>query len=63
MGVIIKVVSTTLENFIYICGLMFLFIIIYALLGMQIFGGKLNYRLNNERAGFDTFLYAFLAMF
>lgn len=34
MGVIIKVVATTLENFIYICGLMFLFIIIYSLLGM-----------------------------
>ena len=34
MTVIIQVLSKTMEKFVYICTLMFLFIIIYALLGM-----------------------------
>lgn len=68
MNVIVKVVSTTLENFIYICLLMFLFVIIYSLLGMTLFSGRLQYRLNTVGAytivqNFDNFLYSFLAVF
>jgi len=40
---IISVLSLSLSSFVYLCLLLFLFVFIYALLGMQIFGGKFNF--------------------
>lgn len=43
--------------------LLFLFIIIYALLGMQIYGGQFNLRNNEIRISFDDFEQAFFSIF
>ncbi|KAL3982073.1 Ion transport family protein [Acanthocheilonema viteae] len=45
--------------------LLFLFIVIFALLGMQVFGGKFNFNPMNPkpRANFDTFTQALLTVF
>ncbi|KRX25280.1 Voltage-dependent calcium channel type D subunit alpha-1 [Trichinella nelsoni] len=46
--------------------LLFLFIVIFALLGMQVFGGKFNTidpNMNKPRANFDTFVQALLTVF
>jgi len=45
--------------------LMFLFIVIFALLGMQLFGGKFNYDETTQkpRANFDTFFQSLLTVF
>jgi Ion transport protein len=59
----VKVIQSTLENFIYICGLMFLFCIIYSLLGMQMYGGEFNFRDNKINGDFDSFYTAFLVIF
>lgn len=43
---------------------MFLFIIIYALLGMQMYGGEfMNYRYNPYRNNYDSFQNAFITVF
>lgn len=45
--------------------LLFLFIVIFALLGMQVFGGKFNFNPTQPkpRANFDTFIQALLTVF
>ncbi|XP_023318725.1 muscle calcium channel subunit alpha-1 isoform X2 [Trichogramma pretiosum] len=45
--------------------LLFLFIVIFALLGMQVFGGKFNFSTEEDkpRANFDTFLQSLLTVF
>ncbi|PAV73408.1 hypothetical protein WR25_19168 isoform B [Diploscapter pachys] len=45
--------------------LLFLFIVIFALLGMQVFGGKFNFnpQAPKPRANFDTFIQALLTVF
>lgn len=43
MQVIMEVIGKALEDFMYIFFLLILFNYIYALLGMQIFGGKFNF--------------------
>lgn len=45
--------------------LLFLFIVIFALLGMQVFGGKFNFNSTQPkpRANFDTFVQALLTVF
>uniref|UniRef100_A0AC35GND3 Voltage-dependent L-type calcium channel subunit alpha n=1 Tax=Panagrolaimus sp. PS1159 TaxID=55785 RepID=A0AC35GND3_9BILA len=45
--------------------LLFLFIVIFALLGMQVFGGKFNFNpaMPKPRANFDTFIQALLTVF
>jgi hypothetical protein len=63
MQVIIQVISTTMEKFMYICILMFLFVIIYALLGMQLYVGKFDLYNNTIRSTFDSFFYSFLTVF
>jgi len=42
MQVIMRVISSTVEEFMYIFLLLLLFNYIYALVGMQLFGGKFN---------------------
>lgn len=65
MKVIIDVVSSTIEQFTYIGLLLFLFIFIFSLLGMQLFGGKYNFLLPGERArqNFDDITSALLTVF
>lgn len=64
MSVIIKVVGKVAENIMYIALLLFLFIFIYALLGMQIYGGKfMNLKDNDVRTDFDTFQHSFITCF
>jgi voltage-dependent calcium channel L type alpha-1D len=45
--------------------LLFLFIVIFALLGMQVFGGKFNFNpmQPKPRANFDTFVQSLLTVF
>lgn len=45
--------------------LLFLFIVIFALLGMQVFGGRFNFNPQHPkpRANFDTFIQALLTVF
>lgn len=45
--------------------LLFLFIVIFALLGMQVFGGKFNFNpmQPKPRANFDTFIQSLLTVF
>lgn len=45
--------------------LLFLFIVIFALLGMQVFGGKFNFNpmMPKPRANFDTFVQSLLTVF
>ncbi|EAR95184.2 cation channel family protein (macronuclear) [Tetrahymena thermophila SB210] len=63
MGVIIKVISRTLDSFIYIAFLLFLFIFIFTLLGMQIYGGKLQIIDPRVRQNFDNFQNGFITVF
>ena len=62
MQVIMKVISNTISSFIYIFLLLILFNYIYALLGMQIFGGQFNYP-NRLRQDFDRFITSYLCVF
>jgi len=45
--------------------LLFLFIVIFALLGMQLFGGKFNFVITQDkpRSNFDTFWQSLLTVF
>ena len=43
MKIIINVVGKTISSFMYIAILLFLFIFIYSLLGMQLYGGKFDF--------------------
>ncbi|CAJ0933163.1 unnamed protein product, partial [Mesorhabditis belari] len=55
----------SLRSIISLLLLLFLFIVIFALLGMQVFGGKFNYNPQQPkpRANFDTFIQALLTVF
>lgn len=63
MQTIIGVMIRSYKSFIYITMLMFLFIFIFSLLGMQTFGGQMNYPDGLPRGNFDTFPIAFITVF
>lgn len=63
MQMIIGVISRSLTSFIYIALLLLLFIFIYALLGMQFFGGKFNFPDGKPLTHFDNFNNAFVTVF
>ena len=63
MQVIIKVISVSFMDFVYITLLVFVFIFIYTLLGMRLFGGNLNFPEGLPRQNFDTFIVAFFTSF
>ena len=63
MQVIIAVFVRSASSFAYIMMLLFVFLFIYTLLGMQMFGGKLDYITGKPRGNFDTFLVAFYSSF
>lgn len=52
-----------MSSFAYIALLLMLFVFIYALLGMSIFGGKLTFEENSPRSNFDSFHNAFVITF
>ena len=62
MQVILEVIGKSLEDFMYIFFLLILFNYIYALLGMQIFGGKFNFS-GSTRMNFDDFFIAYMSVF
>lgn len=64
MVLIINVIMKSFESFMYITILMFTFVFIYALLGMQVFGGKYNFGDEEPaRGNFDSFVIAFVTVF
>jgi hypothetical protein len=64
MKIIVQVIGKTIEDFAYISMLLFLMIIIFSLLGMQIFGGNFVYEDQEYvRMNFDSFFNAFLSNF
>lgn len=63
MQVIIGVVATSAESFLYITVLLFVFVFIFTLLGMQIFGGEFNFADGVPRGNFDSFPIGFLTVF
>lgn len=62
---IINVISRSIESFIYLAMLLMLFIFIYALLGMQMFGGVFEDPevVGTVRYNFDSFNNAFITSF
>jgi len=63
MQLLIRVISSTITSFVYIGMLLFIFLYIYALLGMQLFGGKFNFTEGKPRQNFDSFHNAFLSVY
>ena len=62
MAVIIEIMGNLIITFLYLFGLVILFVYIYSLLGMEIFGGKLDYDCVS-RQNFDDFLAALNSSF
>ena len=64
MVLIINVIMKSFEAFFYITILMFTFVFIYALLGMQTFGGRYNFGDEDPpRGNYDSFEIAFVTVF
>ena len=64
MVLIINVIMKSFEAFMYITILMFTFVFIYALLGMQTFGGKYNFGDEEPaRGNYDSFVISFVTVF
>lgn len=65
MRMIVKIITRALKSFIYIALLLLLFMFIYTLLGMQIFGGAFPQYSSNFRfrENFDSFSSAFITVF
>lgn len=60
---IFGVISRSYKSFVYITALMFLFIFIYSLLGMNTFGGRFNFQDGIPRGNYDNFSIAFITVF
>jgi GTPase SAR1 family protein len=60
---IIKVAGSTGSTFVYMAILLIMFIFIFALLGMQVYGGQFNFVGGKPRRNFDSFNEAFLTTF
>ncbi len=60
---ILKVIGASISKIIYLALLLLLFIVIFALVGMEIFGGKFNFEEGNSRSNFDTFYNSFITVF
>lgn len=64
MRVIMGVVNSVITEFMYVFFLLWLFIFIYTLLGMQIFGGTfVSQSVTGIRQNFDTFFNALFSIF
>ena len=61
---IVKIIGHSLASLVYIGLLLLLFMFIFAILGMQLFGGKFDFEDGQESSvSFDTFLDAVIAVF
>jgi len=58
-----QVIGKSYKSFIYITALMFLFILIFSLLGMSVFGGAFNYVDGKPRGNYDQIGIAFITIF
>lgn len=63
MQTIMQVIAKSYKSFIYITVLMFLFVIIFSLLGMSLFGGTFNFVEGKPRGNYDSFSIAFVTIF
>jgi hypothetical protein len=63
MGEIMRVISSTISGVTYLAMLLLLFTVIFALIGMQVFGGKFDFPEGRPRANFDTFFSSFVTVF
>lgn len=69
MQIIMDVLVKSMNSFIYLALLLFLFLFIFTLLGMQIFGGNMNFEENFSGPpgvptnNYDSFNSAFLTCF
>lgn len=63
MQTIMDVIARSISSFLYLALLLLLFIFIYALLGMQTFGGRFDFEDGKPRGNFDTFNKAFVTVF
>lgn len=63
MGVIHAVVVETFEQYIYVALLLIIFLFIFGLIGMQIFGSQLIYKDRLPRQNFDSLLASFFSLF
>lgn len=58
------IISNTLSSFIYLLVILILFNFVYAIIGMQLFGGTFKTHLNiDNQFNFDTFWTSFLTAF
>jgi hypothetical protein len=63
MQIIIGVIVRSIGSFAYLAMLLLLFMFIYSLLGMQIFGGKFDFDDGLPRGNYDTFHHSFVTVF
>jgi len=63
MQVIIAVIQKSAGSFAYITMLLFVFIFIFTLLGMQLFGGRFDFPDGKPRGNYDTFNIALVTVF
>ena len=64
MAVIVGVIIRSAESFMYIILLMLLFVFIFALLGMQVFGGQYDFGDDvKARTNYDTFWISYVSVF
>ncbi|OMJ94175.1 hypothetical protein SteCoe_2656 [Stentor coeruleus] len=63
MAHIVRAISKSLSNFGYLFLLLILFLIIFSLIGMKIYGGQFNFLEGTPRGNFDSFHWAFVTTF
>eukprot|EP01022_Parablepharisma_sp_SALTPOND_P019005 TRINITY_DN318_c0_g1_i4.p3 TRINITY_DN318_c0_g1~~TRINITY_DN318_c0_g1_i4.p3 ORF type:complete len:653 (+),score=82.50 TRINITY_DN318_c0_g1_i4:9017-10975(+) len=63
MQLLIQVIGETLTSFAYIGMLLIVFLFIYSLLGMQLFGGMFDFPDGKPRQNYDSFHKAFLSVY
>jgi hypothetical protein len=60
---ILEVIGRSIDSFVYIGLLLLVFIFIYALFGMQLYGGRFVFAGEIQRQNFDSFYHAFFSLF
>lgn len=63
MSVIIEAITSTLDSSIYVGLLLILFLVIYSMIGMQLFSGRIDNNYSHIRQNFNTFTDAFIVSF
>lgn len=60
---LMRIIEKSIMTLIYMGILIFLFLVVFSLLGMQLFGGHFDFQDGRPRANFDDFDHAFLTSF